>query len=53
MGKLPFYAAGGGAGALTSILDLLKDPNQGTIARVGSMLKEHRSEERRVGKECA
>ena len=41
MDKLPFYAAGAGAGTLTSILDLLKDPNQGTIARVGSMLKEH------------
>jgi TPR repeat len=41
MDKLPFYVAGAGAGALTSILDLLKDPNQGTIARVGSMLKEH------------
>jgi hypothetical protein len=41
MGKLPFYAAGAGAGALTSILDLLKDSNQGTIARVGSMLKEN------------
>jgi hypothetical protein len=38
--KLPFYLAGAGAGALTSILDLLKDANQGTIARVGSMLKE-------------
>jgi hypothetical protein len=41
MDRLPFYLAGAGAGALTSILDLLKDPNQGTVARVGSMLKEH------------
>lgn len=36
-----FYLAGGGAGALTSLLDLLKEPNQGTVARVGRMLKEH------------
>jgi hypothetical protein len=40
MGKLSFYAAGGGAGALTSFLDLLKDPNQGTIARMGPPLKQ-------------
>jgi hypothetical protein len=41
MKKLPFYLAGGGAGVFTSFLDLLKDPNQGTIARVGAMLREN------------
>jgi hypothetical protein len=40
MSKLPFYLAGAGGGALTSILDLVQHPNQGTIGRVGSMLKE-------------
>jgi hypothetical protein len=41
MEKLPFYLAGAGAGALTGILDLFKDHNNGTVARVGRGLREH------------
>jgi len=40
MSKLPFYLAGAGGGALTSFLDLVQHPNQGTVDRVGSTLKE-------------
>jgi hypothetical protein len=41
MHKVPFYLSGAGGGSLTGVLDLLNDPNQGTIARVGRMLKEN------------
>jgi len=40
MNKIPFYLAGAGGGALSSLLDLFQHPNQGTISRVGAMLRE-------------
>jgi hypothetical protein len=39
--KWEIYIAGAGAGALTSLLDFLKDVNNGTIARIGTVLDKH------------
>jgi hypothetical protein len=36
--KLQFYLASAGAGLLSSFLDLVKDPTNGTIARTGSAI---------------
>jgi hypothetical protein len=41
MKKWQFYLAGGGAGALTSLLDFFKDWDNGTVARVASALGQH------------
>jgi hypothetical protein len=41
MNRWPFYLAGAGSGALTAILDFIKDWNNGTVARVASGLGQH------------
>ncbi len=39
MSKWQYYVAGAGAAALTSLFDFIKDQNNGTVARVGSVIK--------------
>jgi hypothetical protein len=37
--KLPYYVAGAGASLLSSFLDLINDPTNGTVVRAGSAMR--------------